>query len=216
MVSGGGVGWGSEGPNQVAFKASVFEFGPCTSCSLRDHLGDHRHVGQTQLWKCTSSSQGRKNSTNINFLVRISRGHSWPLRPDAQGSKSFSPPPGPQENTLFGADVHDFRHGRPWPEGLLKKFVQKKFALIFWPLSRMLLCLCAFFHAFHRRWDTFWGNVDSRFRAGLPFPLSEVLWFKQSVSWFRNTVGAEKDYIRRKICVVTRVCPLEPPKSREN
>ena len=54
-----------------------------------------------------------KNSKNINFLVRISRGHSRPLRPDAQGSKSFSPPPGPQENTLFGADVHDFLRGRP-------------------------------------------------------------------------------------------------------
>ena len=24
-------------------------------------------------------------------------------------SKGFSPPPGPQENALFGADVHDFR-----------------------------------------------------------------------------------------------------------
>ena len=79
--------------------------------------------------------QGRKNSININFLVRISRGHSWPLRPDAQGSKSFSPPLGPQKNALFGADVHDFWRGRPWPEGLSKNFVQKKFALIFWPLK---------------------------------------------------------------------------------
>ena len=32
---------------------------------------------------------------------------------DAPGSKSFSPPAGPQENALFGADVHDFRRGRP-------------------------------------------------------------------------------------------------------
>ena len=75
-----------------------------------------------------------KNSININFSVRISRGHSWPLRPDAPGSKSFSPSLGPQENALFGADVHDFRRGRPWPEGFSKNFVQKKFALIFWPL----------------------------------------------------------------------------------
>ena len=67
----------------------------------------------------------KKNSININFLVRISRGHSWPLRPDAQGSKSFSPPPGPQENALFGADVHDFRRGRPWPEGLSKTLYKK-------------------------------------------------------------------------------------------
>ena len=82
--------------------------------------------------------QGRKNSININFLVRISRGHSRPLRPDAPGSKSFSPPPGPQEHALFGADVHDFRCGRPRPEGLSKNFVQKKFALIFWPLPPLL------------------------------------------------------------------------------
>ena len=75
-----------------------------------------------------------KNSININFSVRISRGHSWPLRPDALGSKSFSPSPGPQKNALFPADVHDFRRGRPWPEGFSKNFVQKKFALIFWPL----------------------------------------------------------------------------------
>ena len=79
--------------------------------------------------------QGRKNSININFLVRISRGHSWPLRPDAPGSKSFSPSPGPQKNALFGVDVHDFRCGRPWPEGFSKNFVRKKFALIFWPLQ---------------------------------------------------------------------------------
>ena len=81
-------------------------------------------------------NQGRKNSININFLVRISSGHSWPLRPDDPGSKSFSPSPGPQKNALFGADVHDFWRGRPWPEGFLKNFVQKKFALIFWPLIK--------------------------------------------------------------------------------
>ena len=49
--------------------------------------------------------QASKNSININFSVRISCGHSWPLRLDAPGSKSFSPPSGPQENPLFGADV---------------------------------------------------------------------------------------------------------------
>ena len=77
--------------------------------------------------------QGRKNSININFLARISCGHSWPLRPNAQGSKGFSPPPGPQENALFGADVHDFRRGRPWPEGLLKNFLQKSLRWFFCP-----------------------------------------------------------------------------------
>ena len=35
------------------------------------------------------------------------------LTPECPGVKSFSPSPGPQENALFGADVHDFRRGRP-------------------------------------------------------------------------------------------------------
>ena len=86
------------------------------------------------------SFQGRKNSINLNFLVRISRGHSWPLRPDDPGSKSFSPSPGPQKNALFGADVHDFWRGRPWPEGFLKNFVQKKVCVYFFgPYLWMLL-----------------------------------------------------------------------------
>ena len=54
------------------------------------------------------------------------------------GIKTFSPSPGPQKKALFGADIHDFRRGRPWPEGLSKNFVQKKFALIFWPLLKNL------------------------------------------------------------------------------
>ena len=29
--------------------------------------------------------------------------------------------------TLFGADVHDFRRGRPWPEGFLNSFVRAGF-----------------------------------------------------------------------------------------
>ena len=57
------------------------------------------------------------------------------LTPGCPGVKKFLPPPGPQENALFGADVHDFRRGRPSPEGLSKNFVQKKSALIFWPLN---------------------------------------------------------------------------------
>ena len=82
--------------------------------------------------------QGRKNSININFSVRISRGHSRPLRPDEPGPKGCSPSPGLQKNTLFGADIHDFRRGRPRPKGFSKNFVQKKFALIFWPLVPLL------------------------------------------------------------------------------
>ena len=34
--------------------------------------------------------QGRKNNININISVRIFRRHSWPLRPDARGSKKVS------------------------------------------------------------------------------------------------------------------------------
>ena len=36
------------------------------------------------------------------------------LTPGCPGAKKFlSPPPGPQKNALFGADVHDFQRGRP-------------------------------------------------------------------------------------------------------
>ena len=57
------------------------------------------------------------------------------LAPGRPWAKKFLPITGPQTNALFGADVHDFWRGRPWPEGFLKNFVQKKFALIFWPLQ---------------------------------------------------------------------------------
>ena len=51
---------------------------------------------------------------NINFLVRIFCRHSWPFRLDAQGSKSFSPSPGPQKThfwcghprTLYRKSLH--------------------------------------------------------------------------------------------------------------
>ena len=75
--------------------------------------------GQQLQLKWTSDS-GKKNNININFLV--------------QCSKSFSPSPGPHENPLSSESVHDFRRGRPWPEGFSKNFVQKKFALNVWPL----------------------------------------------------------------------------------
>ena len=35
------------------------------------------------------------------------------LTPGCPGVKKFLPPLWPQENALFGADVHDFRRGRP-------------------------------------------------------------------------------------------------------
>ena len=53
------------------------------------------------------------------------------LMPGCPGSKSFSPPPALQENTLVGADIHDFRC-----EGLSKNLVQNKSALMFWTLHR--------------------------------------------------------------------------------
>ena len=89
-----------------------------------------------------SSDQWRKSNINISFLVRISRGHSWPLRPNAQGSKSFSPPPTPQENapfgadvhvvTIFGADVHD-------PKGCRKTLYKKSLHWFFGPYQ-MIVC----------------------------------------------------------------------------
>ena len=65
------------------------------------------------------------------------------LTPGRPWVKKFLPITGAAEKrtfwcgrpTIFGADVHD-------PKGFSKKFVQKKFALIFWPLileSRMWL-----------------------------------------------------------------------------
>ena len=40
-----------------------------------------------------------------------------------------------RENTLSGADVHDFRRGRPGPEVFWKNFVQKKVCCSFGPFS---------------------------------------------------------------------------------
>ena len=59
------------------------------------------------------------------------------LTPGCPGVKKCLHITGPQENPLLGADVHDFRRGRPRPEGFSKNFVQKKFALIFWPYLRI-------------------------------------------------------------------------------
>ena len=78
-----------------------------------------------------SQKQGTKDNINIILLVRVSCRHSRPLCPDAQGSRSYSLSPGPQENPLFGANINDFRRGRPRPERISKNFVQKKSALTF-------------------------------------------------------------------------------------
>ena len=75
-----------------------------------------------KFWRRTKF---REKNININFLVRISRGHSWPLRPDAWGSKSFSHHRSRWEmhtlvrtSTIFGADVHD-------PKGCQKTLCKK-------------------------------------------------------------------------------------------
>ena len=87
----------------------------------------------TCLWPASAPIGEEKNSININFLVGFPADIPDPYARMPMGSKSVSPPPRPQENTLFGADVHDFRRGRPWPEVLTKNFVQKKFALTIGP-----------------------------------------------------------------------------------
>ena len=82
-----------------------------------------------------------KNNININLFGPDVPRTFLTLTPGCPGVKSFSPPPWPQEDALFGADVHDLRRGPTWPVGLLKNLVQKKFVLIFWPVPR-LSCVC--------------------------------------------------------------------------
>ena len=69
------------------------------------------HAVQETNSRLGREPQGRKSNININRWARMSCGHCWPLRPDSQGSKSFSSSLGPQEDTLlvrtstiFGAD----------------------------------------------------------------------------------------------------------------
>ena len=93
---------------------------------------------------------GKKNSININFLARISCGHSWPLRPNAQGSK-VSPHQGARRkthfvvrtSTIFGADVHD-------PKGCWKLCTKKSLRLVFGPynlkISESPECLLNIWH----------------------------------------------------------------------
>ena len=118
------------GPIPCSHVPANLSWGTWWGLRRRRHMGGYCSTIIRYLENCLAWSefQGRNNSININFLVRISRGHSWPLRPDAQGSKSFSPPPGPQENallvrtsTIFGADVHD-------PKGCWKSLYKNCFA----------------------------------------------------------------------------------------
>ena len=67
------------------------------------HLGKQPRTG---LPPC--KNQERKNSININFLVRISLGHLT-LTPGRLWVKKFLPIAGA---AVFGADVHDFWRGR--------------------------------------------------------------------------------------------------------
>ena len=60
-----------------------------------------------------TQKSGKKKQHKYRFLVRTSCGHARPLRPDAQGSTSFSPSPGSRKNV-----------------------VQEKFSLTFWSLRK--------------------------------------------------------------------------------
>ena len=70
--------------------------------------------------------QERKNNININFLVRISRGHSWPFYARMPRGQKVSPHhPGCRKmhflvrtSTVFGVDVHD-------PKGSQKTLYRK-------------------------------------------------------------------------------------------
>ena len=89
----------------------------CMFCPA--NLGNGNPARRENHWTgCPADVRGicirdEKEDINIDFLFRISRGHSRPPCPDAQGSKSLSPPSGPQENAFFGGDVYDFRSRRP-------------------------------------------------------------------------------------------------------
>ena len=87
--------------------------------------------GGTQ-WIHTS---GKKNSINMNFLLRISRGHSWPLRPP-RGQKVSPHHQGHRKthflvrtSTIFGPDVHD-------PKGCRKTLYKKSLRWFFCPQYR--------------------------------------------------------------------------------
>ena len=56
-------------------------------------------------------------------------------------AQNFLPTTTAARKRTAGADVHDFRRGRPCPEGLSKNFAQKKFALIVWPLANVVALL---------------------------------------------------------------------------
>ena len=100
------------------------------------------------------------------------------LTPGCLGSKSFFPLLGPQGIPLFGADVHDFRRGRPWPEGFSKNFVQKKFALIFWPYlsgdAQTVICKPCSENSWTKGWK--WGVQSCSARNSL----------KITVNWPQN------------------------------
>ena len=91
-------------------------------------------VGPNQTRLEMRVNQERKNSININFLARISCGHSWPLTPECPGVKKFLPTTGGRRithfwvrtSTIFGADVHD-------PKGGWKTLYKKSLRWFFGP-----------------------------------------------------------------------------------
>ena len=81
-------------------------------------------------------SRGRKNSININFLVRISCGHSLTLTPGCPGVKKFLPTTGAAGKRTFWCGRPRFSVRTSMSRRVIEKLVPKKFALIFWPLLR--------------------------------------------------------------------------------
>ena len=125
--------------------------GPRDSCSSREgsqSKGVHVYPPPTINRNTLSTSKPGKIKMTWGLVREKKKQHKHKLfgpnflrtfpthTPGCPGVKKFLPITGPQENPLLGADGHDFRRGRPRPEGFSKNFVQKKFALIFRPLAR--------------------------------------------------------------------------------
>ena len=82
-------------------------------------------------------TQGRKNSININFLVRISRTFLT-LTPGRPWVKKFLPITGAAEKRTFWCGRPRFLARTSMTRRVFEKLCTKKFALIFWPLYTSL------------------------------------------------------------------------------
>ena len=110
------------GSAKVGENASNPHFGPIWGHWQNPCLSHFKGGGNCSLTKgpeavSTHHKSGKKNNIRKISGPKFLRA-SWPV-------KSCFPSPESPENTPVGADVHDVRHGHPWPEGLSKTFVQK-------------------------------------------------------------------------------------------